>query len=483
VMDGGLDDESGSEGDEPSKDTADVGGWFRGSHESEYSSDDVFDDVKEPSVVVVVEDEAAGDDSGSDESDGELDGGMVVVVTERGLGNEAGDDTDVVTVEGTESGEESGSGDEADEVDESLLLVVVMDGGLDDESGSEGDEPSKGRPDAVVSEEWLQPGSSVTVVTDDGSEVNKDIFDAVPEHVVWVTRSDSVSLLAMTVDEQSRITGCNLRGYELVGYESEAELVGHELVSEFVSVKGRVAVDMLIEKAMDGEATHHVGIQLLSKDEVLESVVVDFLPKLTEHGEALVEVIESRSFSNVNILTHGLGDDDLMAWVSDASGEVVACNSTVARELGYHRREVVNKSVVDDLVGAGSRKHTEEVLEQVMSQQESFGNVDVEMQCKDGSELSVVVDVGPVREWGGSVDLGVMLDVNPLERWGGEGAFWVGKVEEPSKETPDGDWFRGKPPGEHVGNTPDDGDWFRGHDEGESSSDDVFDDVKEPSVG
>ena len=58
------------------------------------------------------EDEATID-SGSDE----LDGGMVVVVTERGLKNEAGDDTAMLIVEGTERREQSS--DEAEELQES----------------------------------------------------------------------------------------------------------------------------------------------------------------------------------------------------------------------------------------------------------------------------------------------------------------------------------------------------------------------------
>ena len=58
------------------------------------------------------EDEATID-SGSDE----LDGGMVVVVTERGLKNEAGDDTAMLIVEGTERREQSS--DKAEKLQES----------------------------------------------------------------------------------------------------------------------------------------------------------------------------------------------------------------------------------------------------------------------------------------------------------------------------------------------------------------------------
>ena len=56
---------------------------FRGPDASVYSSSgDVPDGVEEPSVLVVVKDDATGDDSGSDESDGDLDGRMVVLVTD-----------------------------------------------------------------------------------------------------------------------------------------------------------------------------------------------------------------------------------------------------------------------------------------------------------------------------------------------------------------------------------------------------------------
>ena len=46
------------------------------------------------------------------------------------------------------------------------------------------------------------------------------------------------------------------------------------------------------------------------------------------------------------------------------------------------------------------------MLKQVVSEHESFGNVELQMQPKNRSELSVVVEVGPVRESQGDVDMG-----------------------------------------------------------------------------
>jgi ribosome modulation factor len=129
------------------------------------------------------------------------------------------------------------------------------------------------------------------------------------------------------------------RAYQVLGYKSDAGLVGHGLVSEFVSENGTAAMQKLLEKGLDGQATGNVGVQLMNKDGVLISVVVDVLPERAQSNEAHVMVRESCPLSDMNQLTEWLGG--VAAWMTEGNGEVMSCSAQGALELGYDAEEVV----------------------------------------------------------------------------------------------------------------------------------------------
>ena len=247
-----------------------------------------------------------------------------------------------------------------------------------------------------------------------------------PASTVWVGVTDPSSLLRVDLDEHRSVVGCNTRAVSLLGHNGHADLIAADFTSDLVSPQGREAVEVLIARALSGQATQHVGVQLVDKQHRLVSVVVDFLPETSERGvKGGLVVQESRPCMDINRLTDNLGD--VMAWVTQRNGKVVACSSLGAEELGYkHRDAVVGKSLLKDILQPECREHAEELLEEVVMGQH-FEDIASKMYKKDRSEMCVTLDVGPVREWGGDLDLGVALDVHPVDWWDGDGALWVGQ--------------------------------------------------------
>ena len=136
--------------------------------------------------------------------------------------------------------------------------------------------------------------------------------------------------------------------------------------------------------------------------------VLDIIPAMDSDNEVVGLVLEESTASDdVERLTHGVSD--VMMWMADEAGSMAECNSMTAEVLGYQdERELMHKSLVDELMTEDCGERGHRVLQQVMNEHESVGDLTFEMRRRDGSEVKVLVDVSPVREWTSDVDLSLI---------------------------------------------------------------------------
>jgi len=228
------------------------------------------------------------------------------------------------------------------------------------------------------------------------------------------------------VDSEGQVNEWNQAAERITGYRKE-EVVGRDLVGEFISEEYQAAVKAVLDKALGGEETANFEFPLYSKDGQRVMVLLNSTTRrdaqgnvvgvvgvgqdITERVRAEEEVKSSER--RLKVLFEFAPD---AIYVNDLKGTFVDGNQAAEELTGYKREELIGKSFLKLKLLPPSQipKAAALLARNVLGQ--PTGPDEFTLNRKDGGQVSVEIRTFPVKIQGQSLVLSIARDITEHKR-------------------------------------------------------------------
>ena len=209
------------------------------------------------------------------------------------------------------------------------------------------------------------------------------------------TVDDGSGGLKIDTDPEGNVVAASPKACEKLAYDGEDEVLGKAAVGELVSADDKEKMEKALADALQGIPTLSVPVVLVGKNGEEVPLVVDVSAKLNDAEEVVGVVIEEESDDGaiLDALMAGLGD--VMAWVTNPDGEIVACSKRAAKELQYSKSDMMGKGLVSELIQEASREKAQEGLDSISSG-DSTENMPCVLYNKAQEDVPLTMHVTPL---------------------------------------------------------------------------------------
>jgi PAS domain S-box-containing protein len=238
---------------------------------------------------------------------------------------------------------------------------------------------------------------------------------------------DSVNAPVFGVDTDGRINEWNLKAAETVGYSSD-EVMGRDLVEEFISPDHRVRVKEVLDDALRGRDTANFDFPLFTKSQERVDVLLNTTTRRAAGGHitGMVGVgqdVTDRKKAEAELAQMALEMLTLIDSVNapifgiDNNGRVNQWNLKAAELVGYSSDEVMGRDFVEDFVNPEFRGAVKEVLDNALKGLVTSA-FEFPLFSKVGVSIELLLNASPRRNAVGVI-VGVvgisqdMTEVNP----------------------------------------------------------------------
>eukprot|EP00956_Cyclotella_meneghiniana_P011801 scaffold16582_cov75-Cyclotella_meneghiniana.AAC.5 len=251
----------------------------------------------------------------------------------------------------------------------------------------------------------------------------KSILLSMPISCPNLITDNSLSVLAVNIWNQSAI--------QLVGYSTE-EVMGKNLVKEFITDEFKTAVQAVLDQALHGEETANFEESIMTPNLSLSkyaqthltifSLLLQF-PLMTKAGvrlEVLLNATTRRDEQGTIIGVVGIGQDitgrlaqereyarlidtaNAPIFGVDTQGRVNVWNKCAIGLIGYSTEEVMGRSLVQEFITEDFKRPVQAVLDEALAGNET-GNFEFPLITKGGARIEVLLNATTRRDEQGSV--------------------------------------------------------------------------------
>ena len=227
------------------------------------------------------------------------------------------------------------------------------------------------------------------------------------------------------IDTVGHINEWNLAATEIIGY-SKQEVMGRDLVEEFISQEYRTAVKEVLDKALQGIDTANYEFPMFTKDGGRVEILLNASARRNQSGAivgvigvgqdvtALIQSIAEREQVATN-LTLLLDTVNVPIFGIDASGMLNEWNRQAAEITGYSKEEVMGLDMVSTIFPREHSKKVRTMLAKALRGEASV-NVEIPVCLKDGDTALLLFNATTQRDLDGNIVgvIGVAQDITEL---------------------------------------------------------------------
>merc|ERR1711871_1312722 len=200
--------------------------------------------------------------------------------------------------------------------------------------------------------------------------VGQDITERIAQEQEYVRLIETANAPIFGIDAKGDVDVWNRKAVEITGFAQD-EVLGHNLVMEFITPDYRDAVKQVLDRALMGEEAANFEFPLITKDgkrvEVLLNATSrrdarDDITGVVGIGQDITQFLSqqqeyTRLIENANAPIFGVSRD----------GKVNIWNQKIAQITGFAPNVVLGQSLVDNFIRSTEKAAVEDVLERAIS--------------------------------------------------------------------------------------------------------------------
>ncbi|KAI9913170.1 hypothetical protein PsorP6_005036 [Peronosclerospora sorghi] len=235
--------------------------------------------------------------------------------------------------------------------------------------------------------------------------IGQDITDRIAQEQEYSRLIDTANAPIFGVDSNGRVNIWNRKAADIMQYTNE-DVLGKDLVAEFISNEYKVPVRSVLEKAFEGVETANFEFPLITKAGRRVEILLNATPRYNEHGEVkgmvgigqdITERIAqeqeySRLIDTANAPIFGV----------DASMCVNIWNRKAAQITNYAIEEVMGENLVETFISPEFRPIVAEVLAQALRGVET-ANFEFPLITRPGTRIEILLNATPRYDSNGCI--------------------------------------------------------------------------------
>ncbi|KAL4158384.1 hypothetical protein PRNP1_004160 [Phytophthora ramorum] len=235
--------------------------------------------------------------------------------------------------------------------------------------------------------------------------IGQDITDRIAQEQEYSRLIDTANAPIFGVDSNGRVNIWNRKAADIMQYTNQ-DVLGKDLVAEFISEEYKVPVRSVLEKAFEGVETANFEFPLITKAGRRVEILLNATPRYNEHGEVkgmvgigqdITERIAqeqeySRLIDTANAPIFGV----------DANMCVNIWNRKAAQITNYAIDEVMGENLVETFISPEFRPIVAEVLSQALRGEET-ANFEFPLITRPGTRIEILLNATPRYDSNGRI--------------------------------------------------------------------------------
>jgi len=235
--------------------------------------------------------------------------------------------------------------------------------------------------------------------------IGQDITARLVQEREYARLIDTANAPIFGVDTYGAVNVWNKNAQKLVGYAPE-EVMGKNLVQEFITDEFKTAVQTVLDQALQGEETANFEFPLMTKGGIRIVVLLNATTRRNEQGNIIGVVgigqdITGR-LAQEREYTRLIDTANAPIFGVDTLGRVNVWNKCAMRLIGYGSEEVMGRSLVQDFITDDFSKQVQTVLDQALAGDET-DNFEFPLITKGGARIEVLLNATTRRDEQGNV--------------------------------------------------------------------------------
>ena len=238
---------------------------------------------------------------------------------------------------------------------------------------------------------------------------------------------DTANAPIFGIDADGLVNEWNRKMAAITGF-SRGEVLGHDLVEEFISDEFRNSVKEVLQNALLGVQTDNYQVPLFTKDRNRVELLLNAATRVDASGEIVGVVGVGQDITEINAgkaeLSRVANDLTLLIDTAnapifgiDADGLVNEWNRKAVEITGFAKEEVVGRDLVRKFITAEFQDSVQEVLHKALAGEET-ANFEFPLYTKDGRRVEVLLNAATRRDTSGSIVgvVGVGQDITEINQ-------------------------------------------------------------------
>ncbi|MFT5851876.1 MAG: PAS domain S-box-containing protein [Colwellia sp.] len=242
---------------------------------------------------------------------------------------------------------------------------------------------------------------------------------------------DTANAPIFGIDAQGNVNEWNQKSAEITGFNAE-EVLGKNLVEEFIRSDHRESVNDVLQKALKGNNTSNYEFPLYTKDNNLVRVLLNATTRRNANGDVVgvvgvgQDITELDSYRSemervAEDLTLLIDTANAPIFGIDAQGNVNEWNKKSAEITGFNAEEVLGKNLVEEFISPDYRESVNDVLLKALKG-DNTSNFEFPLYTKENNLVRVLLNATTRRNANGDVVgvVGVGQDITELDNYRSE---------------------------------------------------------------
>jgi len=235
--------------------------------------------------------------------------------------------------------------------------------------------------------------------------IGQDITARLTQEREYSKLIDNANAPIFGVDTQGRVNVWNKCARKLVGYALD-EVMGQNLVSEFITKEYKDAVSAVLDKALKGQETANFEFPLITKHGVKIEVLLNATARRDEQGNVIGvvgigqditgRIAQEREYSKL------IDTANAPIFGVDTQGRVNVWNQCARRLVGYNTSEVMGCSLVQEFITEDYQESVQAVLDRALEGVET-ANFEFPLITKAGARIDILLNATTRRSEHGKV--------------------------------------------------------------------------------
>jgi PAS domain S-box-containing protein len=207
------------------------------------------------------------------------------------------------------------------------------------------------------------------------------------------------------VDLKGKVTVWNKCAADVTSFSS-AEVMGKQLVQQFISEDFRTSVQHVLDRALQGEETANFEFPIITKTLTKVQILLNATPRRDEFGHVIgmvgigqnitARIAQEQEYSKL------IDTANAPIFGVDISGKVTVWNKCAANISGYSSEDTMGHNLVQEFITEDFRASVQEVLDKALKGLEDSGFA-FPLVTKDGRRLEILLNATSRRDVDGHI--------------------------------------------------------------------------------